>query len=191
MEGFGRVGAIFATQSSGSHFDGLDDFVVPGTATEIPGECLFDLISGWRLFVLQKRDRCHEYAWGAIAALRGIEIGHGGLQRVQLIGFLQALDGLDVLARQLGGQKQARKNRSTIHQYRAGPTLAQLAPVLGPSESKLLAQDLEQGVMGRKGEGPGLTVDGQFEGCDLLRHGSLVDAASKAGSGVLRQRRLG
>jgi len=46
--------------------------------------------------------------------------------------------------RDLGDGHEARVHGSTVHQHRAGPTLAFAAPFLGSRQAAVLAQDVEQ-----------------------------------------------
>ena len=94
--------------------------------------------------------RGHQDARRAVAALGGAEIGERGLQRVELVALLQALDGLDRPPLHLGGERQAGEHRLAVDQHGAGAAFAELAAVLRAGQAELLAQHLEQGVVDRE-----------------------------------------
>jgi hypothetical protein len=78
---------------------------------------------------------------------------------MQRIGSLQALDGLYPPPLHLGCQGETGEHRPTVDQDGAGAAFAQLAAVFGAGQAALLAQHLEQRVVGGEGHGPPLAVD--------------------------------
>jgi hypothetical protein len=67
---------------------------------------------------------------------------------VQLRAAREALDRLYVAAFALQRELEARKHRLAVDQHRAGAALAELAAVLGAGQMELLAQHLEQRLVG-------------------------------------------
>src|SRR5207245_6640343 len=104
-----------------------------------------------------------QHARGAVAALGGTELDEGSLQRVQLRGRAQALDGRDRSALDLDGEEQAAQLRLAVDEHRAGAALAQLAAVLGAGEAEVFTQHLEQRLVAGKGQLDGVAVDAQAQ----------------------------
>ena len=144
--------------------------MVAGTATEITGEGLDDLISCGRIVLCQQRLCSQQDARSTVATLGRSEIGETRLKRMQFVTLHHALDRLDRSALALGGQFQATENRLAIDQHGTGATFAQLTAMLGAGETQFFPEHLQQTVMDGKGDLLWLTVDPQGPGGGLLRH---------------------
>src|SRR5690348_12369710 len=106
--------------------------------------------------------RRYQLARGAVAALEGVVLGEGLLDRVQLPArSRQALHGGDLPARALHDQGQAAVHPAPVDQHGAGAAGALVAALLGPGEPRFLAQPVEQGGPGRDDGGPVAVVDPQ------------------------------
>src|SRR5687768_6205770 len=93
-------------------FDRFENLLVAGAAAQVSRDGLLDPLPGRILLMLEQRLRGHQDAGGAVAALRGAEVGKGGLQRVQLGAAGQAFHRVDGAAGALHGEHQAGKLRS-------------------------------------------------------------------------------
>src|SRR5262249_50600678 len=77
----------------GGVLDRLDDVDVAGAAAEVAGDRLADVGLG-RIGVLrEQRAAGHHHAWRAVAALEPVLLPEALLDRVELVVFLQTLDG--------------------------------------------------------------------------------------------------
>src|SRR5262249_44173923 len=99
----------------------------------------------------------------AIAALRGAELREGLLQRMEPTAFGHALDGRDLGALELGGQRETRQDRRAVDEHRARPAFTELAAVLGADEVEVLAEDFEQRLVDRHQQVVRFAVDREAE----------------------------
>ena len=89
-------------------------------------------------------DAGHDLPGGAIAALEGVALDEGGLQRMELLALGEALDGRDLASLHKGGEREARFHALAVHQHRAGAALAEAAALLRAGQMQVLAQGIEQ-----------------------------------------------
>src|SRR5271154_1103071 len=82
--------------------DSADDSQMGSAATEIVSEGLLDLIDGGMRLLPQQRCHLHDHAIDAIAALHGLFVDEGLLQRMRALGRAETFEG-DDLARSDGG----------------------------------------------------------------------------------------
>ena len=143
--------------------DGVEDLRVPGAAAEVARERLLDLLPRRRRPLGQERLSGEEDARRAVAALRRAELGERLLERMEAAVARHPLDRGDLAPGELRGQGQAREHGLAVHEDRAGPALAELAPVLGAGEPEVLTEDLEQGLVDGDEDLVGLAVDRQRE----------------------------
>ena len=123
----------------------------------------------------------HQEARRAVAALRGAEIGEGLLERVQLGSRRQPLDGVDARGpSHSSAEHEAGEHRLAVDQHGAGAALAELAAVLGAGQAEVLAQHLEQGLVGREEDVLLLAVDAQDDPRLLAAHASPRDVEDSA-----------
>ena len=139
----------------------FDDLLIAGAPADVAGERLANLIGARIGIPLQERLGRDEQARRAVAALRRPEVGEGLLQRVQAPVITEALDGHDVAGVAFEREEQAGQRRRPIHQHRAGAAFAELAAVLRARQIQILAQDLEQRLVGIERDLPRFTVDAQ------------------------------
>src|SRR5262249_53948292 len=135
--GLRRLG-LLAAHPGGRELDRLEDLDVAGAAAEIPRQRLLDLIAARFRVLLQNRLRGEEEPGRAIPALRRAQVREGLLERMETARVRHALDGLDVPSLALEAQVQTGEHRLSVHEHRAGPALAELAPVLGPGQPQVL-----------------------------------------------------
>src|SRR5580698_3608560 len=91
------------------------------------------------------RDRRHDLARGAIAALQGVMIQKRLLDGMQAAVLPRdAFDRGDFLVLGLFGEHQAGKYSAAINMDSAGPALAVIAPLLGAEQAESLPQRVEQ-----------------------------------------------
>src|SRR5207302_2364247 len=143
--------------------DGVEDLRVAGAAAEVAGQRLSDLLSRRPGIIGEERSRGQQEARGAVAALGRAELGEGLLERVEPAGAGQALDRRDRATLELDRQRQAGEHRPAVDKDRARAALAELTAVLRAREPHLLPQNLEQGLVGRRGEVVVLAVHAEPE----------------------------
>src|SRR5688500_8583550 len=74
----------FMRHSPGGFLDGFEDLLVAGAAAQVSGDRFLDSFPGGLRLLLQQGLRRHQDPRGAVAALRGAEVGERGLQRMEL-----------------------------------------------------------------------------------------------------------
>src|SRR4029453_8294073 len=84
----------------------------------------------------------------AIAALQGLVVQEGLLQRMELPPLLQALHRGDRLAGQRRRLEEARARGLAVEEDGAGAALALAAAVFGPGEVEVLAQHAQERALG-------------------------------------------
>ena len=80
----------------------------------------------------------------AIAALEAVGFDKGGLQRVQLIVIGDALDGRNLSALVLHGERETGVDAFAVRKHGAGAARALIAALLGPCQPDVFAQSVEQ-----------------------------------------------
>src|SRR6266513_4997240 len=153
----------FMFQPARGFLDRLEDLLIPGAAAKVARNGFLDSFPVGHSFFVEERFRGHQDPGGAVAELRGAEVGDSRLQGMQLRAAAEALDRFHRAALALGGQHQAGKLRCAVDQHGAGAALAQLAAVLGAGEAEVLAQHLEQRLVAGEGQLDGLAVDAQAQ----------------------------
>ena len=93
---------------------------------------------------LQQRLCTHDHARYAIAALRGLLVHEGTLQRPGMLDRAESLECRDLLASENLDRDDAGKHRLAIDDHGAGAALAEPAAVLGSIELKILPQHIQQ-----------------------------------------------
>ena len=89
-------------------------------------------------------DAGHDLPGRAIAALEGVALDEGGLQRMELLALGQAFDGRDLTTFDKSGERKARLHALAVHQHGAGAALAKATALLRAREMQVLAQGIEQ-----------------------------------------------
>src|SRR5262249_24114154 len=83
-----------------------------------------------------------------VAALHGIEIEKGLLQRMQFAILLEAFDRRDLLSGTFGQRGNARTRSLTIDKHRAGPALPFATAVFAAREGQVIPEDAKQAALG-------------------------------------------
>src|SRR5437764_10497992 len=76
--------------------NGRDDVIVSSAAAQVAAHPFADLLRRAGVALVDAGDAGHDLSGRAIAALEGIALDEGGLQRVELLALRQTLDGRDV-----------------------------------------------------------------------------------------------
>src|SRR5689334_7211684 len=99
------------------------------------------------------------------------------LQRMQLLAFRHALDGLDAAPLRLDTEHQARAHQAAVHRYAACTAVARCAAFLAAGQEQYVAQDIEQRLLGRTEKLDLIAVDRR--GDVMFSHGVLVRARAR------------
>src|SRR5215472_2004484 len=114
-----------------------------GPATADIGDGRIDIgIAGVGL-LLEQRDRGHDLARLAVAALRHVMFDPGPLHRMGAVGR-EPFDGQDLGAVDIADLDLAGPGRRTVEMHRAGAALGDAAAIFGAGEPQLVTQDPEQ-----------------------------------------------
>lgn len=117
-------------------------------ATQVVGQFLADLaVAGVRV-AIQQRLGGHHHAVDAVAALGGLFVDEGLLQRMGMGGIAESFEGNHLAAHGSLHRGDAGAGGDAIHQHGAGAALAEAAAELGTVQLQVVAQDIEQGVSG-------------------------------------------
>ncbi len=111
--------------------------------------------------VFQERLGAHHHPGDAVAALRGLLLFEGRLDRAGALPRPQAFDRPDPAAGQGAERRQAGEGGLVVDQDRAGAALAEAAAELGRIEPEIVAQDVEQGGAGIDLQGLRCAVQGE------------------------------
>src|SRR5699024_1434935 len=134
---------------------GLQDLLVAGAPTQVPGQRLPDLFVRRLGVTADQVVRGHHEPRGAESALHRTTVDEGLLYRVQLVTVGKPLDGTHLTALDLACGNHARAGGHTVDVDGARTTFALFAGVLRSRESQPLTQDVQQAlafphVVGRK-----------------------------------------
>ncbi len=176
-----RVGR--ALVGEGSHLapsfrdfaNGRDDVRIGGAATDVAAHPLADLRVGQRadrrrhvgggvagpagLRLGEHADGRADLAGRAVAALEGVVLDEGGLQRMQGTRRAQAFDRHDLVVLVHDGEGQARVDAPAVDQHGTGAALPVVAALLGAGQVQVLAQRVEQRGADIQLEVAGMAVD--------------------------------
>src|SRR5580765_7540886 len=112
-------------------FDRLDDLLVAGAAAKVAGNRLLDALARRLRLVRKQRLGGEQDARRAVTALRGAQVGKGGLQRMEprarFPRFGHTFHRFHRAPGALERQHQAGELRLAVDQHRAGAALAELA----------------------------------------------------------------
>ena len=114
--------------------DRLADAHIGGAAAEVAAHGEVDVTVGRPLVRLQQRDRAHDLARLAVAALRHVARDPGALHGHRFTAG-DALDGGDLAVAQLGHGQRAGAHRHVAHQHGAGAAERRAAAELGAVEA--------------------------------------------------------
>src|SRR5262245_7181209 len=148
--------------------DGGHDVRIGTAAADVATHELGDLLVGARPSLRQQRDRRHDLARRAKAALKPIVANERLLHRVQATVTRQALDRRHLAAFALRCQRQARQHAPAVCQYRARPTCPLVAPLLGAGQLEPVPQRVQQRHAAVNPQPPRTAVNAQRE-VDLRR----------------------
>jgi hypothetical protein len=92
----------------------------------------------------EQADARADLAGGAVAALEGVALDEGFLQRVQAVAVRQAFDGGHAGAGLHDRQGEAGVDPPAVGQDGAGPALAVVTALLGAGQAEVLAQGVQE-----------------------------------------------
>ena len=118
--------------------------LIAGTAAEVAGDALPNLLFAGRGIVLQQVDRGHDHARRAVAALQAVLLPEALLQRMQLPFRRETLDRRHRRAVGLHGKHRARLRAPAVDEHRARAALARVTADMGSREIEMLAQEVHE-----------------------------------------------
>src|SRR5579863_3017958 len=127
-----------------------DDFDMCAAAAQIIAQRLHGLLFGWMRVACEKCLRRHDHAIEAIAALRGLLGDEGVLYGIRVVARAEPFEGYDLAADTAFNRNDTRSRRDTIDQHATGTALAEAAAIFRSVELEIVAQDVEQGGLGRR-----------------------------------------
>jgi hypothetical protein len=125
--------------------DGRDNVVVRAATAQVAAHPVADLLRRSSVALGNAGDAGHDLTGRAIAALEGVALDKGGLQRMKLLALRQAFNGLDLAPIDQRGEREARLHALSIDEDRAGSALPEVTAFLRASELQVFAQGIEQG----------------------------------------------
>src|SRR3989440_2617338 len=123
---------------------GFDDVLVAGAAAQVAGQRPADVLLGGVGVLLEQRLGRHHHARRAEPALQPVLLPEAFLQRVQLAGGGQALDGADLVPVGLDSQHRAGLDRAPVDQHGAGAAVGGVAAHVGPGQAEPAADQVGQ-----------------------------------------------
>src|SRR5580765_4716709 len=164
--------AMASSLSSGCGGRGLGDGGhhgrVTGAAAEVAGNAVADLVfGGVRILSEQRRGR-HEDTRDAESTLRHTLLHERVLERGEHAHLGETLDGADGAAARLHGQHEAARHGLAVDVDGAGSAVAGAAAFLGSGQVQVLAQRIEQRLVGLDEHLDRLVIDHTAQ--DLLGH---------------------
>jgi len=120
--------------------------------------------------------RRHNHAVDAVAALGGLLVDEGLLQRVQFAWRAEAFDRRDLASRYRADRRDAGTDRLAIDQHRASAALRQAAAEFGAVELEVVAQHVEQRRVRLSGNRTAHPIDCQVgsHACPLARAAGIL-----------------
>src|SRR5713101_501103 len=146
-----RYGAFPIRDLEHCGFDGFEYLKIARAPAQVSGDCFADLIASRVRILIQQSLRGHQNCRRAIAALRRSEIGESILQWMKVTVFSEAFDCQNVLSTALECQHKTGKHRLAVEKNGASAAFSEFTAVLRAGVTEILAQDLQQSLIGREG----------------------------------------
>jgi len=137
-------GLHFAAVNGRRGFDGIDDLLIPGAATQISFDGDGDLVPGRGVVFVEQRLGSDEEAGGTKAALRPSMGGETRLYGGEMCTVREALDGDDVSPLDLSCKGQAGQFWNTVDHYRAATAGSEVTASLHTERSHPVSQDVQK-----------------------------------------------
>ena len=152
--------------------DRLDDVHVARAAADVPLQRDADLLLGRAGSALEECGRAHQHPGRAVAALEGVVLVEGLLERRQVAVAGEALDRRDLRALGLDREQHAALHRLAVQMHRAGAAVARVAADVRPREPEVVADEVDEEAPRRHLELDLLAVDLERDGHarDGIRH---------------------
>src|SRR6478752_3458763 len=122
----------------------FDDVLVAGAAAQVAGQRPAHVLLGRVGVLVEERLGGQHHARRAEAALQTVLLPEALLQRMQLAGASQALDGADLLSVGLHRQHGARLHRAPVDQYGTGAAVGGVAAHVGAGQAEPAADQVGQ-----------------------------------------------
>jgi hypothetical protein len=153
-----------STPELGGPPHGPKDAGIRAAAADVAGQCDPDPGIVRVAVTLEQRDRAHDHARGAVAALEGADLEERLLDRVQRHVHREALDRPDRVTGGVRDGDLASAHRRPVQEHRARSALALPAPRLRAGERQLLAEREEETPRRRGGQLARRPVDDDPDG---------------------------
>src|SRR5438045_2819510 len=134
----------WSSRSSPRRLHGLEDVPVAGAAADVALKRLPDLLLRGARVGSEQGSRAHQHSRCAVAALEGVMVAEGLLQRRQLPVLAQALDRLDRGAVGLDGQQHAALHELPVHDHRARAAVARVAADVAAGQVEVVADEVDE-----------------------------------------------
>src|SRR6267378_77564 len=131
-------------------FDGFENLKIARAPAQISRDRFADLIAAGMRILIQQSLRGDQNCRRAIAALRRSEIGKGILQGMKLPIFSEAFHRQYLPSATLECQHETGKHGLAVHKNGASPAFSQLTAVFRARVTEILAQYLQQSLIGRE-----------------------------------------
>jgi hypothetical protein len=140
--------------------DRADNPAVGAAPAQVAVQGLPDVFARRGGVLLQQVHRGHHHARGAVAALSGLLVEEGLLDRMQAAAGRQPLDGRDRAVRARDRQVAGGPG-APVDQHEARPAQAQPATEARPGEAQVMAENIEQRRVGLAADGVLNAIDDQ------------------------------
>ncbi len=107
-------------------------------------ETVEGLADGDELSPLQQGGRAHQHPGGAVAALEGVVVAEGLLERRQLVALREPLDGLDARAVDLDGEQHAALHEPAVEDDAARAAVAGVAADVAAGQVEVVAEEVDE-----------------------------------------------
>lgn len=118
--------------------------LIAGTAAEVAGERFPYVVIGRISIFFYPWFEGHQKAGGAVAALQGMRLVKGGLQRVEIVWGSQRFNRFQRLVIGLNRQDQTGSYRLPIHQYGTSPAHPMGTANVGAGQADLMPDKVGQ-----------------------------------------------
>ena len=145
-----------------SHLHGRDNSWIGPAAANVALQGASDLGFAWVRSLLQQAYAGQDHSGRAVAALHGVGLDEGLLQRMEAAVLRQTFDGGDLFSFDFRDGCNAGAHGRAIDEHGAGSAMAFATAILAAGEFQLVAEDPEQEAVGVQLEPVMRLIDDEF-----------------------------